>query len=583
MWPYIKFRLQRQFRRFMRDLKRAEHAMHQYYRMHLLGKWRQLAMVRSFVILWWGLIALLGAGLFMQTLGLQQMHYSYRLVPGGIYTEGLVGAVKTINPILPDGSASADVSRLVFNGLTRIGNNGGVESDLARRWTVSPDGRTYTFFLRDDVKWHDGVPFTAQDVVFTLVAIQNPDSRSPLAGTWQGVRAEAKDNHTVIYTLPKPFTPFIQATTIGILPRHLLETVEPSRLRVANFNQKPVGTGPFKMAQLDIKDGRIQLNANTDYFGKKPLIEQVVLKLYTNAAAVLDAYARRQVMAVSRVQPAQLEKANDLGDLKLYQLTVPDQVGVFFKTTNSVLSSRAVRTALTQATDRKEIITKNMAGQATELASPMMPGRLGAGQQQVSFDKDAANKTLEADGWVRARDGVRAKSGKPLEIKMITQSNSQYSAVANTLKKQWSEVGARVTITENDPVTLQQSYIRPRKYDALLYGINVGLDPDIYAYWHSSQAADPGLNLSAYKSTAVDKALESGRTIIDKPTRSAKYKAFLSAWMVDNPAVMLYSPTYIYAVSDEVRGISAHKLGEPTDRFYGIESWAVRSKRMFVE
>jgi peptide/nickel transport system substrate-binding protein len=580
---YFKFRFQRQLRRLIRDAHRAEHSMQQYYRAHLRGKWRQLAMIRGFVTMWWGLLVLLCGGLILQTVNLQQMHYAYRLLPGGVYTEGLVGTVKNVNPILPEGGASADVARLVFNGLTRVNNNGEIEADLARRWTVSPDGKTYTFFLREDIKWHDDVPFTAQDVVFTLVAIQNPDSRSPLAGTWQGVRVEAKDNHTVVYTLPKPFTPFIQATTVGILPRHLLESVDPSSLRVANFNQKPVGTGPFKLEQLDSKEGRIQLGANTGYYGKKPLVEQVILKLYPSSASALNAYARKQVMAVSRLQPGQLDKASDFGDIKLYQLTVPDQVGVFFKTTTGPLSNKTVRAALAQATNRDEIITKNLADQATALASPLMPGRLGAGKQQLSFDIVSANRMLENDGWKKNRDGIRSKNGLPLQIKLVTQANSQYSAIAETLKKQWERLGVRTTITETDPTSLQQSYIRPRKYDALLYGINVGLDPDVYAYWHSSQAADPGLNLSAYKSSSADKALEGGRTLRDKPTREAKYKSFVNAWLNDNPAVMLYSPTYIYAVSSEVRGINAHKLGEPQDRFYDIESWAVRSKRMYAE
>ncbi len=583
MFSYLKFRFQRQYRKFGRDISRGRQHIYQYYRQYFLGKWRQFAMIRSFVLLWWGLVFVLGIGLTIQIINLYQMHYGQRPLAGGIYSEGLVGTFKNINPVLPDGSAGADVSRLIFSGLTKVNNEGEIQADLAKRWTISPDGKTYTFYLRNDVKWHDNVPFTAHDVVFTLVAIQNPDSRSPLSGSWQGVKAEAKDDHTVVYTLPKAFTPFIQLTNVGILPRHLLESVEPSSLRVANFNQKPVGVGPFKLEEFDTVEGRVQLTANENYYDGKPLLDKVVFKAYETSAAAIDAYSRRQVMGVSRLQPGQVDKADDLGDMKIYELTAPDEVGVFFKTTSGPLSGRVVRTALAQATNRKEIVKQNLGGHAMELGSPLMPGRLGAGAQQPKYNLDAANKALDNDGWQRGQGGVRVKNGAPLQIKLVTQSNSQYSKVAESIKEQWEKVGARVQITEVDAATLQQSYIRPRKYDALLYGINVGLDSDVYSYWHSAQAADPGLNLSAYASTAADKALEGGRTLQDKPTRAAKYKSFVSAWVADNPAVMLYSPTYIYGVSKGVKGITMHKLGEPTDRFYNIESWAVRSKRVYLE
>jgi peptide/nickel transport system substrate-binding protein len=580
LWSYIKFRFQRQKRRLRRDIIKARYALSDYSRVHLFGKWRQLGMIRGFVIAWWGLVVILGVGLLLQVGSLRGLNLQARPIAGGEYSEGLVGTVKNINPVLPEGSASADVNRLVFNGLTRFDARGELEADLAKNWTISPDGKTYTFHLRHGVKWHDGVPFTARDVEFTLAAIQSPDTRSPLSSSWQGVKAVATDDYTVVFTLPKPFTPFINATTVGILPRHLLEGVDPSSLRVADFNQKPIGTGPFKVAQYNPTDGEINLVANTDYYHGRPLLEKVTFKLYKDADSALDAYAKRQVMGVGKVPTDLLARAGGYGDLRLRELTVPDEVGLFFRTTSPVVSDKAVRTALAMATNRQDIIKSTLGGRAVPLYSPLLPGRPGAGAKQPNPDVSKARSMLDSAGWTVGKDGVRVKNGQKLEIKLVTQSGTQYGAVAEKLSDQWSKVGVRLQITEVEPSVLQQSYIRPRHYDALLYGIAVGEDPDVYAFWHSSQASDPGLNVSSYSSTASDKALEGGRTISDTQTRAAKYRAFLNAWMSDNPAVMLYSPYYVYGISNKVHGVSAHKASDPSDRFYGIEHWYVHVRKV---
>jgi peptide/nickel transport system substrate-binding protein len=531
-------------------------------------------MIRRFSFVWWGLIAACMLGMVWQVRHIAAIGSVLRPLPGGIYTEGVAGQIKTINPVLPDNSASADASRLIFDGLTKFNSQGQLKGDLASSWNVSADGKTYTFKLHKGVTWHDGVPFTAQDVLFTLAVIQNPDSRSPLAPNWKGVKATAPDDNTVVYTLSKPYTPFIYATTVGILPQHLLQNIEPKTLRVIGFNQKPVGTGPFKLDSFDTETGELSLKSNQQYFGGKPLLNGVKLRTYSNDEKVFEAYQRRQVMGVSGLQSTQADAAMKLGSLHLYEAAVPDQVAVFLHTSGGVMADKSVREGLATGTNRQEIITGILNGQATPLASPV-PGSIA---HQASFNLDKANSTLEAAGWVKNKDGVRQKGDQLLEIKLVTQSGTIYGAVAQQLAGQWGKLGVRTHVLELDAATLQQSYIRTRHYDALLYGINTGSDPDVYAFWHSSQASDPGLNLSTYSSTAADKSLEAGRTIRDNQTRLAKYRSFAQTWAGDNPAIMLYSPAYIYAVDRNVHGIHVSKLVTPADRFDGIENWSLKVK-----
>lgn len=551
-----------------------------YLNYNVVIKWRQLALVRRFALVWWGVVLVCLIGSVWQVRQLGVMSAVLQPQKGGTYVEGVAGQIKTINPILPENSASNDATRLVFNGLTRFTTDGELAPDLAESWKISPDGKTYTFKLKQGVKWHDGIPFTAHDVAFTLVAIQNPDTRSPLATSWQGVSAEVIDDHTVNFKLTKPYTPFINATTVGVLPRHLLEGVEPRTMKVAKFNQEPVGTGPFKYKSIDLENGELTLEANSNYHRGRPLLDELVLRSYESLEKAEQALERRQVMGVAKVKLDEIDKVSGMGTVKLHEAGVPDQVGVFFNTGRGVTGDKTVRAALVLATNKKQIVSDSLGGYGSVLSDPISADELNLPgiSRQAGYNPAAAGKALEDAGWLKGGDGIRSKDGTKLSVEIVTQSDTAYNDVAGQIVDQWRQVGVDASVKAVDASTLQQSYIRPRNYSALLYGINVGADPDVYAFWHSSQAKDPGLNLSAYKSSVADSALESGRTVRDAQTRSAKYKAFTQAWVNDSPAVMLYAPSFVYGVSRNVYGIHIKRLVTPSDRFDEVENWSVRVK-----
>lgn len=580
MITYLRFRVQRNFRRYQRMGRKFWRQLTHFMHFGLTGKWRQLVMIRRFVLVWWGIVLISGAGLLWQVRSINGMGLVLRPEAGGSYTEALVGNVKSLNPVLPEGSASADINHLVYSGLTQFDTKGSLQPDLATKWEVSADGKKYTFHLRHNVMWHDDVPFTSQDVVFTLAAIQNPDTRSPLASSWQGVTVTAPDDYTVVFSLPKAYTPFLNATTVGLLPRHMLENTDPSHLRVAEFNQHPIGTGPYKLERFDPIAGEVRLSVNKRYYRGEPHINEINFRLYPDPEKALEAYGHRQVQGVSRVIPSDVKEARSTGTLKLHEVAVPDEVAAFFKMSSPVLQDKAVRQALVQGTDRQTIIDRQLDGMATSLSGPLFNAHLNlrGSPHQASYDLAAANDRLQKAGWKRGVGGVRSKDGRKLRLKLVTQSNTQYGAVAKELQQQWGKLGAQISITEVDATTLQQSHIRPRNYDILLYGINVGADPDVYAFWDSSQVKDPGLNLSDYRSPAADKALETGRTVTDPELRAAKYRAFVQAWVADTPAVMLYSPSYIYATDNQLHGVHIKRLINPSDRFSGVENWSVKVK-----
>lgn len=577
MLPYLKFRFQRSLRRFRRDLRLGRIWAINYSSRHIWGKWKRLKPIRRFVIGWWLVLLLSGIGTLLQIRTLRRTYLAVGPAAGGVYREGSVGIVKAINPILPQNQASTDVGRLIFSGLTRLNPNGVIEADLAENWQISDDGKTYTFHLRPGVKWHDGSPLTAQDVLFTLNLIQNPDTRSSLASSWQGVTAKTVDDRTIQFSLPNQFTPFIYSTSFGILPQHLLNGINPAALRVADFNQHPVGTGPFILAGISQDGKELNLLPNRKYYLGTPQLQQFELRLYDTAAKLRQAYSQHQVNAMARVASADLPK---LAPANIHDMTLLDEVALFMRTTSPALQDKVVRRAVSMAISRAQIVNKLQAEVSSSLTLPLLPGSSGYNStyQPPAFDVSGAATLLETAGWVSQGGGRRTRDNKLLKLSLVTADSGNYPRVAELVKADLERVGIGINIIKVGVRDLQQSYIRPRKYDLLLYGISIGPDPDVYAYWQSSQATDPGLNLSEYSSPAADKELEAARLTPDPAIRAARYKKFLSVWVTDLPAVILYEPAYLYATNPYVQGVIARRIGDPSDRFYNVQNWTINTR-----
>lgn len=578
MLVYVKFRLQRQLRRFRRDIRLWRIYITNYFERHIWGKWRQLGTIRRFILVWWSIMVVSFIGLALQIGTLKQAYLKAGPQDGGIYSEGLVGTVKSINPILPDSDASSDVSRLIFSSLMRLNADGQIEGDLAQSWQVSADGRTYSFHLQPGAKWQDGAPLTAKDVLFTLKLIQNPDTRSPLASSWQGVSAQAVNDSTINFILPNPFAPFIYSVNFGILPKHLLEGVDPATLRVTAFNQQPVGSGPFKFVSLSPDGKNVALSPNPTYYRGAPLLDQFNFHLYNDQQLLRQAYAKHQVNAIGRVSASEL---TGYGQATIHAMTMLDEVGLFMRTTTTNLGDKAVRQAIIQSINRTKLASAMKDDVAESVSLPILPGQLGynAKYSVPQFDPKSAAKTLDAAGWVLGKNAQRRKDNKPLTFKLVTANVGNYPLVAGQIRDNLAKVGITVNLELVDVNQLQQTYIRPRNYDLLLYTVAIGPDPDGYAYWQSSQANDPGLNLSQYSSASADKALEAARLTSDSAIRTARYGNFLSAWTADLPADMLYIPNYLYLTNRNVSGVVARRIGDPTDRFYGVERWTINTRQ----
>lgn len=515
---------------------------------------------------------------------------STKVVPdfGGEYTEGIVSQPRYINPILSQTSeADADISELVYSGLFGYDAEGKLTKRLLEDYTLSEDGRIYTLTLKQGVKWHDGEELTAEDVVFTIKAIQDPAYKSPLRPNWLSVEVASVDRYTVILTLKKSYFGFLESLTVGILPKHIWENIAPENFLLADYNLAPIGSGPYRFAD-STKDSSgnmlsYELRSFDGYFAGPPYISKVVFHFYPDEPSLLDAYNRKEVLGINSVTPESLSQLQERKSARIYEIAIPRVFAVFFNIIKSeALAHDEVRSALSFGTDREAIIREVLLGKGQPAETALLPFMNGyAGDVAFSrYDEGQANMILDQNNWQRGEDGIRAKNGTVLEFQLLVPDWPELVQTAELLREQWGKIGVRVMVTALSAADLQQSAIRPREYEALLFGEAAMLDSDPYSFWHSSQKHDPGLNLSVFDNKNVDDVLMSLRETLDPEKRREFYRTFQDILVQENPAVFLYSPTYLYAVNSTVKGVDVKSVNAPAHRLSTMKDWYIETKRI---
>lgn len=512
---------------------------------------------------------------------------------GGTYTEALIDSPHFLNPLLVTNDADRDLSSLIFSGLLKYDANGKLTGDLAKNFETSKDGRTYTIELKPNVSWHDGKPLSAKDVIFTISAVQNPDYKSPLRANWQGVNAEAQGDSKIVIKLKTPYAAFASNLTLGILPSHIWQAVSPQNFPLAEFNQKPIGSGPYKFVRLTKnKLGRIssvELETNEKYFDGAPFIQNLIFKSYNNEEEALAAFNRKEVDGLGSLNNKSKSQLRGTGTTKIYSLAMPRIYAVFFNTNDATLNNGKVRRALNYGLDKVALATQ-IVGQNGKLAKgPIPPGILNeVTLSDYSFSIDKANQLLDDDGWKKDDSGLRAKKINkknkrvtPLKITLTTANTLQLIETASIIKDNWSKLDVQVDLNILDIGELQQNYIKPRNYQALLIGEVLGLEPDPFAFWHSKEIKDPGLNLSLYTNKTVDQILERARQIVNPQTRQQEYLKFEKLVIDDAPAVFLYSPDYLYAIPDSIHNADQKVIAVPSNRFNNINHWYIYTQRIW--
>ena len=577
--------------RFSERARRAETATAKHAHQFLIERIHNAREVRRHIALW-----LLGMGVLIAiaTVQLFLFHNSYTQVvgtEGGTYAEGVRGDIETLNPLYASTPGEQGAARLMFSSLFNYDENGNLKGDLAKRYTVLDEGRRYRVDLKPVAYWHDGQRVTAKDVMYTVDLIKNPSARVAGSASWENIKVERIDDHTIDFVLPAVYAPFPNALTFSILPEHILGEIEPSAVRDSPFSANPVGSGPFRFRLKQNVTANeaytvVHMTQNARYYNGSPKIERFQLHAYQTDDALTKALRSHAVSAVSGLSSSSFELIRQTEEYGVRTQPVNSGVYSLFNTRSDILADDKVRQALQIGTDTKQALD-SLSINVEPLDAPILSTQADVSDiSKPAYNKSKAKKLLSDAGWRMADDDTLQKDGKSLTLRVVSIKSVDYEPVVANLAKQWRDLGITVniqTVDTSDPTqNLASSVLQPREFDVLIHEIYLGSDPDVYAYWHSSQASERGLNFSSYRNGIADDNLSSARLRLESDLRSAKYQAFVKQWYKDAPAIGLYQSQLNYAYTKSVNTFApTARLVTPADRFNNAIYWTVQQGTVY--
>ena len=507
---------------------------------------------------------------------------------GGSFTEGLVGSPRFINPVLAISDTDKDISSLIYSGLLKISKDGVFEPNLASSYEIKEEGTVYHFIIREDAYFHDGEKLTADDIIFTIEKALDPIIKSPKKANWEGVLVEKINDKEVKFTLSKPYSPFLNTLTLGILPKHIWENVSSEEFPFSEFNINPIGSGPYKVEKISRNSGGIPTTINLVAWKKytlgRPKIKSITFKFFQNEEALLKAYDNKSIENIIGLSPAIANKINKKENI-LDEVFLPRVFGVFLnQNVAAVFLDEDIRKALDLATPKQRIVDEVLFGFGGVLNGPI-PNNIETDiEKSIGNIEKAKNSLLEA-GWEENEDGILEKTTKKetvlFSFSITTSDAPELKQTAEILKEAWEKLGASVSIKVFEAGDLSQNIIKSRKYDALLFGEVVGEDSDLYPFWHSSERNDPGLNISLYANITVDKMLEDLQRENDESEKKSKKETIISEIQKDTPAIFLFSPKLIYIKTPKIKNVILKDVSFSNERFIYIDKWFIETDKVW--
>lgn len=507
---------------------------------------------------------------------------------GGSFTEGLIGSPRFINPILAVSDTDKDLASLIYSGLLKSKENGGFEPDLANSFIINEDGTVYDFILKDKIYFHDGSPVTADDVVFTIEKILDPVIKSPKKSSFEGILVEKVNSKEVKFTLKKSYVPFLNALTLGILPKHIWENVSSEEFPFSQFNINPIGSGPYKIAKISRNSGGIATGITLSAWDKYSLgrakIKSIVFKFFQNETALIKAYDEKSINSAAGLGQVSAERLI-LNKNIVDETPLPRVFGVFLNQNIApIFLNKEIREAMKTAAPKKRIVDEVLLGFGEVLNGPT-PANVELNSKTAEGDTASAKASLLKAGWKENKDGILEKKTKAgtttFQFSISTSNAPELKKTAEILQEAWKKIGAAVTIKVFEAGDLSQNIIKLRKYDALLFGEVIGEDSDLYPFWHSSERNDPGLNISLYVNITADKILENLQKETDEQKKIQEKKDFLVEINKDTPAIFLFSPYFLYAPAPAVKNISLKNVSSQNERFLSINKWFIETDKVW--
>lgn len=507
---------------------------------------------------------------------------------GGSFSEGIIGTPRFVNPVLATTNADKDIARLVYSGLMRKGDKGALIPDLASSYTVSDDGLTYTFDIRPDAVFHDGTPVTAEDILFTIDKIQDPLIKSPERSNWDGVELQEIDSQTISFTLEQPYISFLDNTTIGILPSHIWSTVSIEQFPFTEYNIGAIGSGPYKITDVNKKSSGIitdfSLKAFRDFTLGRPFIDSVHIEFFANESNLIRALENGSIDSAGAL-PSEYAASKKWNKHTVHTAPLTRTFAVFFnKQQNQIFQDARVVEALELALDKETIIELVLSGFGDAIDHPIPKTiiefqTIETPTPDTSFAENLvkAEALLDSLGWKKGEDGIRQKDGKTLSFSLSTGNATELQQTAEIIREYYGNIGVQVELKIFELGNLNQNIIRPRNFDALFFGQIISKEADLYAFWHSSQIQDPGLNIAMYQNKTVDTLLENILKKAPTPERFKSYASLKKEMEKQVPALFIYSPHLIHITPKNIKNIRHDIVTEASDRYNMIHTWYIET------
>ncbi len=492
------------------------------------------------------------------------------------YREGLVGRVQRLNPLFAHlNPVDRDISSLIFESLFVINDYGEAVPHLASDLVISSDGLEYVIRLRDDVFWQDGLPLTADDVLFTTELMSDPAyaTVSAAATLWRTVEVQQLDERLLRMRLAQPLGSFPRLLTFGILPEHALRGVSLVELAQHPFNLSPIGSGAYQLGHLHIAaDGQIDnvLLAHSPVFQRRSQsqfgyhFKELIFRLYPDAAAAMAGYIADEIDALANVAPR--EQLLKLPSGRLYTQAESSLAILIFNWGEAPFADRHIRQALSLGLDVPPLIAQTLGTSATYADSTYPPGFSAylPHLDWTSYDLAQAQAALAA-----APADASAATAQPLVL--LVQDRPEHIRLAQAISVQWAQMGFRFEIVAAEARQVHER-LAAGQFAAAIVEQHFGDNPDLFRFWHTAQRVDGG-NYGGVSEHALDELLEAARSEIYGMRRAAQLREFQAAFAEYTIAIPLYYPLYTVVARDSVEGIQLGYLGTPADRFRGIQNW----------
>jgi peptide/nickel transport system substrate-binding protein len=484
---------------------------------------------------------------------------------GDILVRGEIGDASNLIPLLASDSASHNIAGMVYNGLVKYDKDMNIVGDLAESWDITAKGLVITFHLRKGVKWHDGQPFTSADVLYTYQVTVDPKTPTAYAEDFKAVKkAEVLDDYTFRVTYEKPFAPALISWSSSILPRHLLSGTD---ITQSPLKRHPIGTGPYKFKEW-VAGQKIVLVSNSDYFEGRPYIDGQITRIIPDTATMF-LELRAQNLGMMGLTPLQYTRQteNNLfkNNFNKYRYLSFAYTYLGYNLKNPLFTDKRVRQAISYAINKEEIISGVLLGLGKPATGPYKPGSWAYNDkvQNYNYNPQKARELLREAGWTKLNsDGVLEKDGKPFVFEIVTnQGNETRQKCAEIIQRQLADIGIMVKIRILEWSAFVTNFINKRRFDAVILGWTIPLDPDAYDVWHSSKTKPEELNFISYNNPEADKVLENGRSIFDQKERKKYYDRFQEILAEDQPYTFLYVPDALVITHNRFRGIEPAPIG----------------------